>query len=64
MDELTKRVKNLHVGKTIYVFTETDRQQVLRVAKMLGVVIATRRSISTTSETGFRFSCTRLPARD
>lgn len=55
MDELTKKIKRLKIGKTFYVTTESDRQQVLRIAKVLGVVIATR-AISAS-----KFSCTRLP---
>jgi hypothetical protein len=55
MDKLTKSIKRLKIGKTFYVHSESDRQQVLRIAKVLGVVIATRAIASN------KFSCTRLP---
>lgn len=55
MDKLTTQIKALKVGRTFYVHSESDRQQVLRIAKVLGLIITTR------ATKGGKFSCTRLP---
>jgi hypothetical protein len=53
--ELLKRLKQLRIGSTLRIKTKTERETVLRIAKVLGLLIHTR-----PSKRG-GFTVTRLP---
>jgi hypothetical protein len=57
MDDLTNRVKRLKAGKTLFVPSESERQNVLRIAQVLGWTIATRKR----KKPKEGFTCTRMP---
>lgn len=56
MIDLVERIKKLGVGKSLYLDTTTEREAALRIAKVLGVVLATKKSKKKPG-----FNCTRMP---
>lgn len=56
MSDLVDRIKKLGVGKSLYLDTTTEREAALRIAKVLGLVLATKKSKKKPG-----FNCTRMP---